>query len=91
MYNIKYNIMYIFKKCKALICIVLFLSLGSCDDFLTENPRGEQPVDQFFQTVEEARSFINRLYRIGAGADFYDSINSLEQDPAGLRNMMTGY
>lgn len=50
-----------------------FIFLMSCDDFLTEEPKTEIGVNQFFDSPDDARSAVNALYRDGAGANSYDS------------------
>lgn len=67
------------------ILFVFLVSLTSCSDFLVEEPRSEQSLDQYFQSPKEARSFVNALYRRGA-TTFYN--------PGGFRGsvvMMGGY
>lgn len=50
---------------QKLIILTLFVSLifTSCDDFLTEDVRGQQNLDTYFQSVEEAESFITGCYQ----------------------------
>lgn len=43
----------------------LLLSLNSCDDFLTENPKSSIGAGQFFATKADAISAVNNLYRNG--------------------------
>ncbi|WP_234572938.1 RagB/SusD family nutrient uptake outer membrane protein [Rhodohalobacter sp. 614A] len=59
---------------KKLIIILagLFIFMA-CEDFLTENPKTEIDVDQFFDSPDDARSAVNAFYRDGAGANSYDS------------------
>lgn len=38
------------------------MSLSSCDDFLTEDVRGEENLDTYFQTADEVNSFVNGCY-----------------------------
>jgi len=48
---------------KKLINIILMLLLcASCEDFLTEDPRGNLSADQYFNTKEECISGINGIY-----------------------------
>lgn len=60
---------------KKLIILIAaaFLVLMACEDFLTESPKTQISVDQFFEKPEDARSAINALYRDGSGANSYDS------------------
>lgn len=55
----------------AVILAVLLLTV-SCQDFLVEEPKSEQSLDQFFQSPKEATSFVNALYRRGA-TNFYNT------------------
>jgi starch-binding outer membrane protein, SusD/RagB family len=58
---------------KFLIIAAGLLVFMACDDFLTEKPKTEIAVDQFFDSPDDARSAVNALYRDGAGAGSYDS------------------
>jgi len=58
---------------KIIIALIGFALLASCDDFLVESPKTEIAVDQFFTNADDARGVVNSVYRIGAGASFYDS------------------
>lgn len=49
----------------VLFAIVAML-LPSCDDFLTEKPKDEFSVDQYFSDPDHAISAVNGLYRTGA-------------------------
>lgn len=80
-----YKIIYIILLCGFISC-----GLISCDDFLTEAPKGQLATDQFFDSPEDASSFVNRLYRIGAAADFYQS-NGFSLDNAHLGAVVSGY
>ena len=58
---------------KIIIALIGFALLASCDDFLVESPKTEIAVDQFFTNADDARGVVNSVYRIGAGANFYNS------------------
>ncbi len=58
---------------KFLILIAAFVVLTACEDFLTETPKNQISVDQYFDKPEDARAAINALYRDGSGANSYDS------------------
>lgn len=58
---------------KLFIITAALLIFTACDDFLTESPKTEIAVDQFFDSPDDARSAVNALYRDGAGAGAYDS------------------
>ncbi|MEM1338549.1 MAG: RagB/SusD family nutrient uptake outer membrane protein [Bacteroidota bacterium] len=51
-------------KITSFLCVVLFIM--SCSDFLEEEPRDEQSVDQFFSEPGQAESAVNYLYQWGA-------------------------
>lgn len=42
-----------------------FFLLMSCDNFLTETPKTQIFVDNYFETPEDARAIVNGLYRTG--------------------------
>jgi starch-binding outer membrane protein, SusD/RagB family len=58
---------------KLLIVVAGLFIFMACDDFLTESPKTEIAVDQFFNDPSDARSAVNALYRDGSGANSYDS------------------
>lgn len=58
---------------KLFILTAALLIFTACDDFLTESPKTEIAVDQFFDSPDDARSAINALYRDGSGAGAYGS------------------
>lgn len=58
---------------KFLIIVAGLFIFSACTDFLTEQPKTETRLDQFFDSPDDARGVINALYRDGAGANSYDS------------------
>jgi hypothetical protein len=64
------------------MALVVFVS---CDEFLSEEPRSEMSVDQFFSAPSHAHNAVNVLYRNGV-AGFYSS-----GVYAGSRAMLGGY
>ncbi|MCC5942080.1 MAG: RagB/SusD family nutrient uptake outer membrane protein [Balneolaceae bacterium] len=58
---------------KLIILIAAFVVFTACEDFLTESPKTQISVDQFFDKPDDARSAVNALYRDGSGANSYDS------------------
>ncbi len=58
---------------KFLILIAAFVVLTACEDFLTETPKNQISVDQYFDKPEDARAAVNALYRTGSGANSYGS------------------
>lgn len=56
-----------------LVFIVGFLTLNSCDNFLTEAPKDEISTNQLLDSPETVTGLVNGLYREGRAADFYDS------------------
>ncbi|MUH38227.1 RagB/SusD family nutrient uptake outer membrane protein [Zobellia amurskyensis] len=53
-------------KIKYIACLIGLVLLGSCDDFLEEEPLSELSSDQFFSEPDHAFSAVNSLYRTGA-------------------------
>ena len=51
------------KQIVAILTLIVSLTFTSCEDFLTEEVRGQQNLDTYFQSVEEAESFINGCYQ----------------------------
>ncbi len=70
---------------KILIIIMALAALTSCDDFLTEEPRSEMSVDQFFSFPSHAYNAVNVLYRTGAPTFYSTGVYS------GSRVMLGGY
>ncbi|MEM9143885.1 MAG: RagB/SusD family nutrient uptake outer membrane protein [Bacteroidota bacterium] len=54
------------KNIKILGFLGILLFTASCDDFLEEEPRDQQSVDQFFSEPGQARSAVSYLYEWGA-------------------------
>lgn len=50
------------QKIFAILTLVAVLGFTSCDDFLDEEVRGQQNLDTYFQTDEEAETYINGCY-----------------------------
>ena len=55
------------------VFIVGFLTLNSCDNFLTEAPKDEISTNQLLDSPETVTGLVNGLYREGRAAGFYDS------------------
>ena len=70
------------------LTVILFglFFLVSCDDFLTENPKTQIFVDNYFETPEDARAIVNGIYRTGVPG-FYGAGSAY----AGTTKMMGGY
>src|SRR5690625_4965082 len=72
---------------KKLTTIFLgFLFLMSCDDFLTETPKTQVFVENYFTTPEDARAIVNGTYRAGVPG-FYGAGSAY----SGSTIMMGGY
>jgi hypothetical protein len=56
------------KKIIYSLALLASMSLTSCDDFLTEDVRGQENLDSYFQTEAEAEKFLTSCY----GAIRYD-------------------
>lgn len=48
---------------KYIYQIIILLGSVSCDDFIEHDERGTQNLDNYFQTAEECKTFVNDLYR----------------------------
>lgn len=51
------------KQILALLVLITTLIFSSCDSFLEEEVRGQQNLDNYFQTEEEAKSFVTGCYQ----------------------------
>lgn len=51
------------KKILAILTLIASLTFTSCEDFLNEEVRGQQNLDTYFQSAEEAESFITGCYQ----------------------------
>ena len=51
------------KQILVILTVIASLTFTSCNDFLTEEVRGQQNLDTYFQNVEEARSFVTGCYQ----------------------------
>lgn len=49
------------KKILTILTMIASLTFTSCEDFLTEEVRGQQNLDTYFQSAEEAEAFITGL------------------------------
>ena len=47
------------KKILTILTMIASLTFTSCEDFLTEEVRGQQNLDTYFQSAEEALSLIH--------------------------------
>ncbi|MCF6333172.1 MAG: RagB/SusD family nutrient uptake outer membrane protein [Draconibacterium sp.] len=70
---------------KIPIVLLSFVVFASCNNFLTEEPRSEMSVDQFFTNPAHAYNAVNILYRSGC-TDFYRT-----GVYSGSRAMLGGY
>ncbi len=51
------------KQILIIITLIASLTFTSCNDFITEDVRGQQNLDTYFQNMEEAESFITGCYQ----------------------------
>ena len=51
------------KHILLILTVLVSLTFTSCNDFLTEEVRGQQNLDTYFQNVDEAKSFITGCYQ----------------------------
>ncbi len=61
--------------------------LSSCSKFLEEHPKSQQPVDAYYQTIDQVQSAVNYLYNVASGPNsfyniggLYDGTNSMALD-----------
>lgn len=71
---------------KLIIVFFGLFFLMSCEDFLTESPKTQIFVDNYFETPEDARAIVNGIYRAGVPG-FYASGSAY----SGSTIMMGGY
>ncbi len=51
------------KQILAILTLIASLTFTSCDDFLTEDVRGQQNLDTYFQSEDDAKAFITGCYQ----------------------------
>jgi hypothetical protein len=51
--------------------------LSSCHKFLEEHPKSQQPVDAYYQTIDQAQSAVNYLYNVATGPNNFFNIGGL--------------
>lgn len=51
------------KQILAILTLIASLTFTSCDDFLTEEVRGQQNLDTYFQSEEDCESFVTGCYQ----------------------------
>ena len=52
------------KQLFIIFTLIASLTFTSCEDFLTEEVRGQQNLDTYFQSEEECEAFINKYLQI---------------------------
>src|ERR1700754_5135671 len=73
---------------KKIISILAGVTLlASCHKFLEENPKSQQPVDAYYQTIDQVQSAVTYLYNVATGPNsfyniggLYDGTNSMALD-----------
>ncbi len=68
----------------------ILISLGSCTDFLDENPKDFRTKDSFYKTEDQALSNVNSLYRMGAPSA-YEAPSAYAGPDAMLGGYVSGY
>lgn len=56
--------------------LAMMLSTASCDDFLTEDVRGSENLDTYFQSEEEVNSFVGGCYFEITKMDWWQVVNT---------------
>lgn len=51
------------KQILAILTLIASLTFVSCEDFLTEEVRGQQNLDTYFQSAEDAEAFVTGCYQ----------------------------
>lgn len=82
------------KKITYIILLVGLAALSSCHKFLEEHPKSQQPVDAYYQTMDQVQSAVNYLYNVATGPNgfyniggLYDGTNAMALDNlSGLAN-----
>jgi starch-binding outer membrane protein, SusD/RagB family len=59
------------------LVLLAFLGLGSCKKFLQENPKSEQPVGAYYQTVSQVQSAVDYLYNVATGPNSLFQVGGL--------------
>src|ERR1700748_1103528 len=61
--------------------------LSSCNKFLSEHPKSQQPVDAYYQTIDQVQSAVTYLYNVASGPNYfynpagvYDGTNGMTLD-----------
>ena len=57
--------------------LLLVLVSSSCKKFLQENPKSEQPVSAYYQTVAQVQSAVNYLYNVATGPNSLFNVGNL--------------
>ena len=75
------------KKIVLFALAVALTGLFSCKKFLAETPKSSQPVDAYYQTIDQVQSAVNYLYNVATGPSnffnvggLYDGTNSFMLD-----------
>ena len=55
--------MKIYNKILSVVAVLSAFMLFSCGDFIENPPRGQQTLDNYFQTETECQTFVNGLYK----------------------------
>jgi hypothetical protein len=51
--------------------------LASCHKFLEESPKSSQPVDAYYETIDQVQSAVNYLYNVATGPNSFYNIGNL--------------
>ncbi|HEV2481846.1 MAG TPA: hypothetical protein VGS79_19400, partial [Puia sp.] len=62
------------KKIVFILLAAALTGLASCKKFLAENPRSSQPVDAYFQTIDQVQSAVNYLYNVATGPSSFFNV-----------------
>ena len=65
------------KKILYLTLLAGTAALSSCNKFLEEHPKSQQPVDAYYQTIDQVQSAVNYLYNAASGPNSFYNIGGL--------------
>jgi hypothetical protein len=65
------------KKISVFALALAVLAFASCKKFLAENPKSSQPVNDYYQTIDQVQSAVNYLYNPATGPNSFFNIGGL--------------
>ena len=65
------------KKILFILLATGLTGLSSCKKFLAESPKSTQPVDAYYQTIDQVQSAVTYLYNVGTGPGSFYNVGGL--------------